>query len=107
MTKSVEIIPVFVEGSLPENKDVQPNHIYISRQYGGSKHKCFCGCGEDVYIRINKAEDTDGAGWNLTEQDGKVSITPSLQNRFDCRAHYVITNNIVNFGSVINCGFYC
>ncbi len=69
----------------------EPNVIYYSEMYHGSGHLCLCGCGHKVYIPIKEGE------WTLTEQNGKVTITPSLAHRFDCKSHYIITNGIANF----------
>jgi hypothetical protein len=89
--KQVEIVSVFVDQYLPEYKDMEENKLYISREFGCS-HKCFCGCGQHIYINFGKE------GWQLTEQDnGKVTISPSLQHFNGCKSHYIITKNKANF----------
>ena len=36
-------------------------------------------------------------GWDYTEKDGKVSLSPSIGNyNFPCQYHYIITNNVAN-----------
>jgi hypothetical protein len=89
--KQVEITPIFLDGYLPKNQDLEQNKIYISKEYNGLKHLCLCGCGETSYIPLAPNE------WTLTEKNGKVSLTPSLLHRFACKSHYIITNNVANF----------
>lgn len=90
--RKVEFIPVFVEEYLPKNEDVEEGKLYISRQFG-CKHKCFCGCGDNIYIHFNQK-----TGWQLIEhENGKVTISPSLQHLNGCKSHYIITKNAANF----------
>ena len=68
--------------------------LYYSEKYGGLSHVCLCGCGHDTHIPM-KPHWKDG--WTLTEEKGKVTLTPSLQHRFECKSHYIITKGIANF----------
>jgi hypothetical protein len=86
--KRVEIDPVFVE-FVPEN--LEQNKLYISEKYNGCSHLCLCGCGVTCYLPLNPGE------WSIKNNSGKVSITPSILQRFDCKSHYIITNNVANF----------
>ena len=91
--KTVVVTPVFSPDYLPLKEDMEFGKIYISKLYGGSSHLCLCGCGEHVYIPINNPGD-----WQLTEPaPGVITIAPSLLHRFECRSHYIITNNKANF----------
>ena len=74
---------------LPER--LQEGVLYICEEFGLTAHKCCCGCGEDVYLKLGPAK------WELTkESDGSVSIDPSVGNwKYVCRSHYWITNNRV------------
>lgn len=65
--------------------------IYYSEEYLTSCHSCLCGCGQQICIPIKPGE------WTLTENNGKVSISPSLLQRHGCKSHYIIRNNIANF----------
>lgn len=85
----VELV-VLKEGEyMPDKKEF--GKIYYSPEFNGAGHLCLCGCGHDVYIPIKEGE------WTLNENNGKVTITPSLLQRFDCKSHYIITNGIANF----------
>lgn len=92
--KRVEVKKVEYSEFLPNIQDLEQDVIYVSEKYGGTSHLCFCGCGNLIYIPINKGTAT----WQFTKHDnGKVSFTPSLLHRLECKSHYIITKNIVNF----------
>lgn len=65
--------------------------IYYSAELHGSKHLCLCGCGVDCYLPIKEGE------WKLFVKNGKVTIVPSIKQRFECESHYVINNGVANF----------
>ena len=88
--KKVAIEPVFVE-QIPET--MEPNKVYITEQYGGCKHLCLCGCGVPVWLPLKPDF------WTLTKhEDGKISLSPSILQRFDCKSHYILIQNVANFG---------
>lgn len=86
--KKVLIEPVYVE-FIPEI--LEENKLYISVEYKVCCHLCFCGCKTLCCLPLKPTE------WVLSDSNGKVSLTPSILQRFNCRSHYIITNNIVNF----------
>lgn len=89
-TETIE--PVYVgENSLPKKENMGQGKIYISRVYNASNHLCLCGCGVECYLPLT--ED----GWNITESEKGISVTPSILQRFDCKSHYIITNSKANF----------
>jgi len=65
--------------------------LYVSEKYNTVAHLCPCGCGEDVFIPIGEP------GWKLFLNEGKVTLSPSLQHRFKCRSHYFIEDNQVRW----------
>ena len=87
----VEIIPRYVE-TIP--KPMEPGILYISKKYGVANHLCLCGCGDQSVTPFEMQPNEKW--WNLIENDGKVSIQPSILNH-PCEAHYVITDNLGNF----------
>jgi hypothetical protein len=93
--KQVEIEPIFFEECLPGRENMEPNKLYISRKYHGCSHLCFCGCGVECYLPTTPI--AGDSNWTLTEHDGKVTISPSIQQRFECKSHYIITKNKANF----------
>jgi hypothetical protein len=65
--------------------------LYICEEFGLTAHKCCCGCGEDVYLKLGPAK------WELTKGfSGDISLNPSVGNwKYACKSHYWITNNRV------------
>lgn len=89
--KQVEIVPIYLE-LIPENELLQEGNIYISKKYGCAVHLCLCGC-KNLTVTPLGTDD-----WQLSEKDGKISLTPSIGNfQFPCKSHYIITNNKANF----------
>jgi Family of unknown function (DUF6527) len=70
-------------------EQLQEGILYISEEFSLTGHKCCCGCGEDVYLKLGPAK------WELTkEPDGTVSLYPSVGNwKYACRSHYWISAN--------------
>ena len=91
MTKIKNIRPEFVE-FIPER--LAPGVLYISKRYATASHLCCCGCGLEVVTPLNAAK------WHLTEQDGTVSLRPSVGNwSFPCQSHYWIVGNQVRWAA--------
>lgn len=81
------IMPEYVELLPPE---LQDGKLYISKKYGTAVHRCCCGCGTKI---VTPLKPTD---WRLTEQDGLVTLFPSVGNwNHPCRSHYIIRSNRV------------
>lgn len=84
----VELVELQEGEYIPENLEF--GKLYYSKEFGGLSHLCVCGCGQKTYIPIRDGE------WSVFPNNGKVTITPSLLHRFDCKSHYIITNGIAN-----------
>jgi|GEM_PF-1465618 hypothetical protein len=115
--KQVIIVPVFVDGYMPEFSKMEDCKIYISEKYQTSIHRCLCGCGVQTVLPLN--HNGSNFGWDLIkEKDGTISFTPSIQNPVTCiketvdstdefvppswtkeyaSHHYIITKNVANF----------
>lgn len=80
--------PSFVD-QLPDILD--EGVLYICEEFDLTAHKCCCGCGEDVYNKLNPAK------WQLIKtRSGTVSLEPSIGNwKYACKSHYWIRNNRV------------
>lgn len=90
--RKIEIEPVWVE-FIPEQ--LEDNKLYISLDYSVAIHNCLCGCGNKVVTPINHGNIQ--SGWNYSESNGKVSLSPSIGNyNFPCKYHYILTNNVAN-----------
>lgn len=85
-----EIRPFYCE-HIPE--ELEEGVLYISKEYGIAEHLCACGCGGKTATRINRP---DGNCWTFTDNNGKVSLHPSIGNwsgENPYHAHYFITDN--------------
>ncbi|WP_348692749.1 DUF6527 family protein [Duganella fentianensis] len=66
--------------------------LYISEEFETAGHLCCCGCGEEIFTPLNRAQ------WTLLKnrQTGTISLFPSIGNwKYACRSHYWIKNNLV------------
>ncbi len=88
--KKVPVIPAFVE-ECPDKEDMKFGEIYISKKYKGTSHLCLCGCGVECFLPLELNE------WELKENNGKITISPSILQRFQCQSHYIINDNVANF----------
>jgi hypothetical protein len=80
--KFVEFIPEQLEEGI----------LYISIEYCTAIHKCVCGCGNQVVTPISPTD------WQITFNGKSISLYPSIGNwNFNCKSHYWITKNQVNF----------
>lgn len=85
--KFVEYIPSIIEADT----------LYISIEYDVAKHKCACGCGEDIVTSLSPAR------WKLTYDGETVSLYPSIGNwSHPCKSHYFITNDKVVWAGTIS-----
>ena len=72
--------------------DIQDNKIYISKEYGVCIHNCPCGCKHQIVLPFTENQ------WTLTENNDKVSLTPSIFSKsLKCQSHYYIKNNNVQW----------
>jgi hypothetical protein len=86
-----ELKPKYVE-LMPET--LTEGILYISVTYGVCSHLCPCGCNYEVPIPFGDADYQ----WKLiTEGDSTISLTPSLLNTFECKSHYYITKNKIEW----------
>lgn len=63
--------------------------FYYSKEFDFSNHLCVCGCGHKVPIPIKKGQ------WKIVNKI-PLSVTPSLQQTFECKTHYIISNGVAN-----------
>ena len=94
------VTPKYVEFMTNVN-DMKDNIIYISLKYGVTGHRCLCGCGLLTILPLNQKEDSEeirNHGWGMTDNDGKLTFTPSVGNyQYPCKSHYIITKGVANF----------
>lgn len=57
--------------------------LYVSVEFGNTAHRCFCGCGQEVYARLSPRD------WMMIFDGETVSLDPSIGNwSFPCPSHY-------------------
>lgn len=77
---------------LPDFEHMENNILYVSKLYKTTTHRCLCGCGNKVILPLTPQF------WKLTDNDGKISITPSVGSfNLPCKSHYIITDGVANF----------
>jgi hypothetical protein len=84
--------PQYVD-ELPD--ELEEGFFYICEAFDLTAHKCCCGCGEDVFNKLNPAK------WRLEKRsDGSISLFPSVGNwKYACSAHYWIkANQVIDAG---------
>lgn len=78
--KFVEYIP----------SDIVEGVLYISIEYDVAKHKCPCGCGDEIVTSLSPAR------WKLIYDGETVSLEPSIGNwTHACKSHYFIKKDKV------------
>ena len=66
--------------------------IYVSIPFALVSHRCCCGCGEEVVLKLSPLD------WRLTFDGATISLSPSIGNwSLKCRSHYFITQNRVHW----------
>jgi hypothetical protein len=87
-----ELKPIFCE-HIPQEKE--NGILYVSEKFEVCVHLCACGCGQQTVIPFS-IEKSDEENWHLINNDGKISLTPSIGNfsgENPYHAHYFITEN--------------
>lgn len=80
--KNVGIIP----------NDLEEWVLYLSERYWLSKHKCFCWCGSDVVLTLDR--------WShyIHFMDWTLTVSPSIGSfSIPCNSHYFIKNNTIEW----------
>jgi hypothetical protein len=87
--KRVPLVPKYVETI---DEELEDGIIYISLEYRCAIHLCACGCKNKTVTPLKDGE------WTLTDNNGKITMTPSIGNHyFACRSHYIITDGVAIF----------
>ena len=92
MQRLFELKPLCVE-YMPETKE--EGVLYISHRFNLAIHLCACGCKRESVTPFN-----DPREWKLTEDDGKITLRPSIGNfngEKPYHAHYYIIDNKIQW----------
>ena len=93
MSKRFDILPVHVK-YIPD--ELEEGKLYISLEFGMAIHLCACGCKGKTVTGLTPRWNE----WTLTDNDGKVTLRPSIGNfsyENPYHAHYFITNNQIEW----------
>lgn len=75
---------------IPET--IENDTLYISLDFGTVVHNCACGCGNEVNTPLSPIH------WKMIYNGEAITLKPSIGNwSFECKSHYWITNNIVEW----------
>ena len=74
------------------HEELEEGILYISKEFNVIAHLCPCGCGNKSWIRINHVD-----GWKFRDENGYVTLSPSLLHKFPCKSHYFIKNNSIQW----------
>jgi hypothetical protein len=88
-----ELRPVYCK-HIPHWDEMEEGVLYISREFEIANHLCACGCRGQTVTPFGER------GWTLTDNQGKVSLTPSIGNFMGenpYHAHYYITENKIQW----------
>jgi hypothetical protein len=71
-------------------KELKPNVLYVSEEFGAAAHLCPCGCGSKVRTPLAPTE------WTLNETPNGPTLRPSIGNwQLPCQSHYWITEGTI------------
>lgn len=76
----------FVE-TMPEHKEY--GVLYVSRKHSLAICMCPDGCGMEAVMPLKPKP----YGWDYSENDGKVTLSPSVANDCPNKAHFFIRDN--------------
>ena len=81
----------------PDDPKLEDGVLYVVDDSPYVQFNCPCGCGGSVMLPTTKHEKGYN-GWGFTENDGKVTLSPSVFSAgFPCRSHYFIRNNRIDW----------
>ena len=75
----------------PARNKMKQGVMYISEKYLSATHLCLCGCGIEAALPLGEF------GWDMLKSTKGLTVIPSIQQRFECRSHYIITDGVANF----------
>lgn len=95
--REVRHIPDLIYAMLPGEPSLEDGVIYVVDGTPYVEYNCPCGCG-GVVMLPTKNNQRDYEGWGFWEQDGKVTLSPSVfSTGFPCKSHYFIRANRVEW----------
>lgn len=73
-------------------KELEPEILYVSKEFGVAGHLCPCGCGNKIITPLGRRE------WKFSENKGQATLYPSIGNwQLPCRSHYWIRNGKIKW----------
>ena len=95
--REVRHVPDLTESMFPWGPKLEDGVFYVEDGSPYVGYNCPCGCGK-VVILPTKKHQPDYNGWGFSENNGKVTLSPSvLSAGFDCKSHYFIRDNKIDW----------
>lgn len=70
--------------------------LYWSQEFEMSAHLCACGCGDTIFLPIDKLN------FSITVDSNGPTLRPSVGNWGVCNAHYLITDGGVDWAAQLS-----
>ena len=95
--REVRHISELIYAGFPDEPELEYGIFYVVDDSPYVQYNCPCGCGSVVMLPTKK-HSAGYAGWGFSEENGKVTLSPSVfSSGFQCKSHYFIRNNAVNW----------
>src|SRR4051812_5684391 len=65
-------------------KELEPDVLYVSEEFGAAAHLCACGCGFKIRTPIGPSD------WAFQQTGSGPTLEPSVGNWQRCQSHYWI-----------------
>ena len=83
---------VFIENNI---EILEHKKLYYNHEDAFLTFKCPCGCGEEEMLWIEEKINRKKGMWAVDIKNGKMDLIGSVGSPFQCRSHYLITQNKV------------
>lgn len=94
----VRHIPEPIYAMLPEEPSLEDGVLYIVDGPQYAEYNCPCGCGTIIMIPyFTPGTKGNQYGWELSEKDGKATLSPSVYSKLACGSHYFIRQNRIDW----------
>lgn len=94
----VRHIPEPIYAMLPEEPSLEDGVLYIVDGPQYAEYNCPCGCGAVIMIPyFTPGTKGNQYGWELSEKDGKATLSPSVYSKLACGSHYFIRQNRIDW----------
>lgn len=73
-------------------RELEPEILYVSEEFGIAGHLCACGCGKKIITPLGPTD------WKLTVKNGMPTLYPSIGSwQIPCKSHYWIADGVIKW----------